>query len=979
MECPRCGTSNPTGASRCAKCDAPLAPASSKGLSGESQSIRTAGEGETSDLDIFSVVHPGTVLGGRYEILELLGAGGMGAVYKAKDREVDRLVAIKVIRRELAAKPDVVRRFKQELILARKVTHKNVIRIYDLGEAEGVKFITMEFVEGRDLRTILTERGKLPPEDAAGIIVQVCRALDAAHSEGVVHRDLKPQNIMVDKQGRVTVMDFGIARSMETPGMTQTGVLVGTPEYMSPEQAKGEEADARSDLFSVGIIFYELLTGKSPYRASSAVAMLVKRAQERAVPPVREDPSIPRDLSDIAVKCLETDPQRRYQSAQEVLRDLEVRRGVRSGVLRAALRARLEWFAGRRTLAMVAGAVVVFVAASLFVLREKMFVPRRAAQKAATVLVADFINTTSEPLFDGALEPTFSIALEGASFITAYNRGQAHQTAAQVRPGATGLDEALARLVAVREGINVVVAGSIARQGDHYNISSKAVDAVTGGTIAISEINARDKDAVLRAVDTLAARVRTALGDATPESVQIAAAETFSTSSLEAAHEYAIAQDFQWAGKYGDAIQHYSKATEFDPNLGRAYSGLAAVYANMGRRQDSEKYYKLALSKMDRMSDREKYRTRSGYYLLTRNSDKAIEELSQFVEQYPSDTAGIANLALAYFFRRDMSRALQEGRRAVEIYPKNVIQRNNLGLYAMYAGDFDTGIREQRSVLEMNPSFVLAYVGTALSELAEGRSGEAAETYQRMEKLGPQGASAASIGLADLALYEGRAADAVGDLEKGIAGDFENKNPDSAANKLTTLAYAQLLSGHRALARSAADKAVATSKEDNVLFWAARVNLGFDDETRALALAQSLAGRLETDPQAYAKLIDGEVELKRGRAADAVKLFREAQKLADTWFGRFDLGLAYLDAEAFTEAYSEFELCLKRRGEATAAFLDEVPTYRLVPPVYYYLGRAQEGLKSPAAADSYKTFLAIKEKSGEDPLVADARRRIGLR
>src|SRR2546428_729805 len=287
--------------------------------------------------------------------------------------------------------------------------------------------------------------------------------------------------------------------------------------------------------------------------------------------------------------------------------------------------------------------------------------------------------------------------------------------------------------------------------------------------------------------------------------------------------------------------------------------------------------------------------------------------------------------------------------------------------------------RRAPSVLEMNPSFVLAYVGTALSELAEGRSGEAAETYRRMEKLGPQGASAASIGLADLALYEGRAADAVGDLEKGIAGDFENKNPDSAANKLTTLAYAQLLSGHRALAGSAADKALATSKEDNVLFWAARVYLVFDDETRALALAQSLAGRLETDPQAYAKLIDGEVELKRGRAADAVKLFREAQKLADTWFGRFDLGLAYLDAEAFTEAYSEFELCLKRRGEATAAFLDEVPTYRLVPPVYYYLGRAQEGLKSPAAADSYKTFLAIKEKSGEDPLVVDARRRIGLR
>src|SRR5947209_116290 len=775
MECPRCGASNPTGASRCAKCDAPLAPASSKGLSGGSESIRTPAEAETSDLDIFSVVHPGGVLGGRYEILELLGAGGMGAVYKAKDREVDRLVAIKVIRRELAAKPDVVRRFKQELILARKVTHKNVIRIYDLGEAEGVKFITMEFVEGRDLRTILTERGKLPPEEAAGIIAQVCRALDAAHSEGVVHRDLKPQNIMLDKQGKVTVMDFGIARSMETPGMTQTGVLVGTPEYMSPEQAKGEEADARSDLFSLGIIFYELLTGKSPYRASSAVAMLVKRAQERAVPPVREDPSIPRDLSDVAVKCLETDPQRRYQSAQEVLRDLEVRRGVRSGVLLAALRARLEWLAGHRTLAMVAGAVVVFVAASLFVLREKMFVPRRAAQKPLTLLVAEIENRPGDPVFDDTLESMLGVALEGASFITSYNRSRAGKAAGELQAGATKLDESLARMVAVREGISVVVAGSISRPGNTYRVLVKAVDVVTGKPIVSESADATNKNDVLAAVGKLAAGIRTALGDVTPESAQIAAAETFSTSSLEAAHEYAIAQDFQWAGKYGDAIQHYSKATEFDPNIGRAYSGLAAVYANMGRRQDSEKYYKLALSKMDRMSDREKYRTRSGYYLLTRNSDKAIEELSQFVEQYPSDTAGIANLALAYFFRRDMSRALQEGRRAVEIYPKNVIQRNNLGLYAMYAGDFDTGIREQRSVLEMNPSFVLAYVGTALSELAEGRSGEAAETYQRMEKLGPQGASAASIGLADLALYEGRAADAVGDLEKGIAGDFENK------------------------------------------------------------------------------------------------------------------------------------------------------------------------------------------------------------
>ena len=211
-------------------------------------------------------------------------------------------------------------RFKQESILARQVTHKNVVRIFDLGEAEGAKFISMEYIDGRDLRSLLVERGKFAPEEAVGIIEQVCRALEAAHAEGVVHRDLKPQNIMVDKHGRVVVMDFGIAHSKELPGLTRTGVLLGTPEYMSPEQARGQETDARSDLFSLGIIFYELLTGKSPYAATTPVASLFMRVQERATPPAKLDPAIPKFVSDVVVRCLEIDPLRRYASAQEILR-----------------------------------------------------------------------------------------------------------------------------------------------------------------------------------------------------------------------------------------------------------------------------------------------------------------------------------------------------------------------------------------------------------------------------------------------------------------------------------------------------------------------------------------------------------------------------------------------------------------------------------------------------------------------------------
>ncbi len=223
-------------------------------------------------LSSSTIVAPGTLLGSRYQILRILGQGGMGAVYEARDQELDRTIAVKVIRPELASNPSILQRFKQELILSRNVTHKNVVRIFDLGEADGTKFITMEFVEGDDLRSVLRQHGKFSARRTVAIVQQICRALEAAHAEGVIHRDLKPQNIMRDSQGRIVVMDFGLARSLEFDGMTQTGALVGTLEYMSPEQALGAQLDQRSDLFAVGLIFYELLTGKAPYKADTAIA-----------------------------------------------------------------------------------------------------------------------------------------------------------------------------------------------------------------------------------------------------------------------------------------------------------------------------------------------------------------------------------------------------------------------------------------------------------------------------------------------------------------------------------------------------------------------------------------------------------------------------------------------------------------------------------------------------------------------------------
>jgi len=348
VECPSCHTINPAESRLCSKCSAPFGidsatlaidtPFSTPAPdSGETRAFTELSLGATAAVggtgwsvpiqklgatDPNTSLEPGMMLGERYEVLKRLGEGGMGAVYKARDHELDRLVALKVIRPELAGHPDILRRFKQELILARQVTHKNVVRIFDLGTADGRKFITMDFIDGRDLKSILNERGKLPASEAVPIVQQICRGLEAAHVEGVVHRDLKPQNIMVDDAGRVSLMDFGLARSMELSGLTRTGVLMGTPDYMSPEQARAEKVDARSDLFSLGIIFFEILTGRLPFEADTLMGKLLQRVNQRASDVHAIDPEIPLDVSAVVGKCLEPDVNKRYQTVRQVLDDL---------------------------------------------------------------------------------------------------------------------------------------------------------------------------------------------------------------------------------------------------------------------------------------------------------------------------------------------------------------------------------------------------------------------------------------------------------------------------------------------------------------------------------------------------------------------------------------------------------------------------------------------------------------------------------
>lgn len=976
MECPVCAAKNPDAASECGRCHTPLPIRVSQETLDEPGATADWSVAVTPQAGVSASsgeLKEGTVLAGRYEILQLLGEGGMGAVYKARDSELDRIVVLKLIRPELAKNPEILRRFKQELILARQVTHKNVIRIFDLGQSDGIKFITMDFVEGQDLRRLLLEQGKFPPEQAARIMLQICRALEAAHGEGVIHRDLKPQNIMLDKKGRVYVMDFGIARSAYLPGMTQTGALIGTPEYMSPEQARGEKLTERSDLFSLGVIFYELLTGKSPYPDDAALATLWKRLQEKPKPPIEVDPAVPRPLNDIVMKSLEIKPEDRWGSAHEMVQQLEIWLGPSAGgstIFLPASRGAAYWKWASATLA-------VLLVAGLLVFRLKYPRKPKPAHPPVSVLVADFTNHTGDPIFNDTLEPMLNIALEGASFINAYSRGNAHKLAQKLPTPTATLDEQSARLVAVAQGVGAVVTGSVSRRGNGYKLSVEALDARSGNSIATAEVSASNIDQLLLAVPKLAAPIRKALGDATPESVQLAASGPFTAASLEVVHLYSIGMEQQFAGMMEESLRSFSKAVELDPNFARAYAGMSGPSAALGRQADAEQYIKLAMQHVDRMTERERYHTRAFFYLVTGDYQKCAEEYGNLVSQYPADRIGQADLAVCSLQLRNIPKAIEASRKAVEIVPNGVVQRLNLSFQSSFGGDFQSGEREARAALQINPSSDQGYLNLAEAQLAQGQLSQAMESYHQLEKVSAMGASMAALGLADMAMYEGHFADAVRLLEKTAAADLQAKRPNSAADNFAKLAHAQLLREQKGAAVAAADKALANSQSVQIRFLAGRVFAETGELAKAQKVAASLASELQAEPRAYGKIIDGETALKQGEGRQAIKSITDAQNLLDTWIGRLELARAYLDAGLFVDADSELDRCIKRRGESLELFMDNVPTYAYFPSVYYYQGRVREGLKSPAFAESYRTYLSIRGQTAEDPLLSDIHKHLG--
>jgi serine/threonine protein kinase/tetratricopeptide (TPR) repeat protein len=934
-------------------------------------------EGTTGPLNV------GERFGTRYRITRLLGVGGMGAVYEAWDGELGVSVALKVIRPEIAGDSnearDLERRFKRELLLARQVTHPNVVRIHDLGEINGIKYITMPYVEGDDLGSILKAEGRLPIPRALAILRQALSGLVAAHRAGIVHRDLKPANIMVDTEGQALLMDFGIARSIGVPteeihkgssrskpgsfGETMVGAVVGTIHYMAPEQAKGQTVDHRADVYAFGLILRDALVGLNRQEgAPTALAELQKRLDMAPASLRTVDATIPEPLDRIVTRCLAPDPAARYQATAELEADLN------------RLDDKGELIPIKRVLGLpVAVAIsLLLVALSSGVWWYFRPPPPPVAHDPVTVLIADVQNQTGDPTFDGTLEPVLKLALEGAGFISAYDRGGMRTLG--VRPPEK-LDERAGHEIALKQGLGVLLAGSLVSRGKGYEITVKATQPVTGNVIATVKNTASTKEAVLGVTTKVATSLRKALGDDTSDSAQRFAMDTLTVANLDAVHDYAMGQQALADNRSEDAMRSFAMAAERDPTFAGAYSGMAIVSRNIGQQQDAEKYIKDAMRHIDRLTERERYRTRGLFYLITSDYAACVKEHSDMIARYAADAAAHNNLALCLSNQRDLPRAVTEMQQVVNILPKRALYRLNLGLYTAYGSNFEAAEPESRQAQELGSS--LGWLAVAFAQLGQGQVAQAAESYEQLATVNELSKSFAESGLGDLAVYEGRFTDAVGILEAGANEDLSAKHPDRAAAKFAALAYARLLMQQKDRAVTAAAKALEVSQIWKIRFLAARVFVEAGDTPRAKKTIASLASELQAEPQALAKIIEGIAALKDGDARGAIKTLTEANTLLDTWIGRFDLGRAYLAANALPQADSEFDRCDKRRGEALSLFLDEEPTFGFLPLLYYYQGRVREGLKTDKFTDSYRTYLSIREKAGEDPLLREVRRGAG--